>query len=541
VISDLPRSLRWIHRAGLLGMALLCAAPLVGAFLPVLSAPSEAAATAAEAASSARLWGLWGKTCGLAASTAFFASALGVPLGLLIASARPASARWMATFLSAPMLIPAHALAVAWIDILGPQGLLNDCARYVGMSPHTFPLYAPQGVVLVQTLAWYPIPMWAVWVGRRQIDPAVLDAARNLGSPLHAYRRIVLPLLAPAMTTGAIMVMLFSLIGFAVPSLLQVQVFTVEIYTSFNSLLDQRRAVLLSLPLVFTGAIGLWLAARLFQLALVEAHRMSQTHGQRRSTVRWRLSIVVAVTVLTTGFPGAALLLRSMPPSIFLGAASTALEELGTSLLLSIAGATLVLVVAFAVSLGPDRRSHLTLGCSAAAYLVSGPVFGVGLIQLWNHPGLPGFLYDHVSILILAVAGRYLVFGILGCRLAMRWVPRESIEAARNLGASPLRTLMKVILPPLRRPLFAVWACLALLVMGEVECIVLIAPPGWVPVSLRIFTLMHYGPAAMVSALALIQTLLTLVTLATTAYLLQPGGIYTPRKSRYHTGSETRP
>lgn len=529
-----------MHRAGLLGVALLCGAPLIAAYWPLLSSPAETIATAIDLLGSTRLWGLWGKTCGIAAGTAVLATALGAPLGLQLARARPNAARWMAAFLSAPLLAPPHALAAAWVDVLGTQGLLNQWTAYLGFAPHPFPLYTPAGLILVQALTWYPVPLWAVWNGRRHIDPAVLDAARNLGTPTLTFRRIVLPLLWPAIATGALMAFLFALLAFAVPSLLQVQVFTVEIYTSFNSLLDQRRAVLMAAPLAATGSLVLWAAARLFRRSVREAPHSLASDTVNRTCARARAGFAIVVIALTTGLPLGALLLRSLPPSTFLGAASTAAEELGTSLLLSGVGATLALLVASAIAAGPPGWRRRALGVSALAYLVSGPVFGVGLIQLWNHPGLPGFVYDHFSILILAVAGRYLMFGILGCRLAFHWVPRDTIEAARNLGASPVQVFAKVILPPLMRPLFAVWACLALLIMGEVECIVLVAPPGWAPVSLRIFTLMHYGPAAMVSALALVQALIALGTLGIAALLLQPTMFTRPAKVGIITATKTR-
>lgn len=78
---------------------------------------------------------------------------------------------------------------------------------------------------------------------------------------------------------------------------------------------------------------------------------------------------------------------------------------------------------------------------------------------------------------------------------------------------------------------------LFLLIMGELECIVLVAPPGWVPVSLRIFTLMHYGPTAMVSALALLQGLASLLVLWGLGALIKQNRVYTPGESRYHSYS----
>ncbi len=539
MIPDPPRCLRRAALAGLLLVALLCGAPLVAVIGSVALNADDVPSTFLEIAGSARVWGLWGKTLGIALATAVAATLVGGPLGLALASAPARESRWLATILSAPLLIPAHVLAVAWVDILGVQGLANSLLAAGNLPQHNFPLYAPAGVVLVQALAWYPVPMWAVMNARRQINSAILDAGRQLGSPRVVWRRVVLPLLWPSLVTGGLVVMLFSLLDFAAPSLLQVQVFTVEIFTSFNSLLDQSRALLLAIPLVITGGATLWIASRIYHARRGDALRERGDRPDSGPTNAWCRGLSLAVTALAVGLPLLALVIRSLPPSNFWATAKTATGELGTSLLISGIGATLALAIALTVSLGRTRWQRVALMASAAGYLATGPVLGVGLIQLWNHPGPMGMIYDHVFILILAVAGRYLVFGLLGCQLALLALPADCIEAARNLGASGRFLVVNMILSPLRRPLFAVWACLALLMMGEVECIVLVAPPGWVPVSLRIFTLMHYGPAAMVSALALIQTLAALGTLAIVARMLGSDVVYTPRKSRYHKDGAT--
>lgn len=539
MIFPRPSALWWLNHGALAGVLALCVAPLAAVFLPLLESPAESLATCADLLQSERLWGLWAKTVALAIATALASTALGAPLGYLLAGNDAAPLRWLAAVLTAPLLVPAHVLAVGWIDVLGQQGVINGIAKAAGLPPHPFPLYSAAGVILIQALTCYPLALWSVWYGARQIEPEVIDAARNLGTPGHTFWRIRLPLLYPALATAALMTFLFALLSFAVPSLLQVPVFTVEIYTSYNSLLDQQRAVLMAVPLALTGAATLWLAAGTFRRT--RRHAAKTAHTRQRTKFARALWAGTPIAAVTVGMPLAALFTRSMPPATFASTASSSLEELGASLLLAVTGATAALAVAVLITWGAPRTPRWPFWAAAMTFLASGPVFGVGLIQLWNRPGIPGYIYDHFPILILAVTGRYLIFALLGCQLARLWIATESIEAARALGASTWHTLTRIILPPLRRPLLAVWACLALLILGEVECIVLVAPPGWVPVSLRIFTLMHYGPAAMVSALALIQGALAVAALLIVRILAEPPGVYTHRKSRYHKAGDGRP
>jgi ABC-type Fe3+ transport system permease subunit len=249
--------------------------------------------------------------------------------------------------------------------------------------------------------------------------------------------------------------------------------------------------------------------------------------------------LVLSLAAATlAGLPLVALLLRSLPPHSLLAAWTTGWQEIATSLLVATFTATLLVAVALPLSRPGSRWSTVAGTLCAGAWLASGPVFGVGLIATWNHAGLPGWVYDHFPILVIATAGRLAVFAWLGASVVWAWWPREAVEAARNLGASPARVLGTVAWPLLRRPLFALWAVVAMLALGEVETLALVAPPGWVPVSLRIFTLMHYGPAALVSALALLQALAAGATIIAVGTLGQYGEFYTRSKSRYDVRGE---
>lgn len=523
---------RWLYGFALGCVYVLCAAPVAAMLLPLLLAPTETLSEIGALLGSGRLWGLWGRSCGLALATALFATLIGGPLGLLLDQPAFRHRAWLRLLLTVPLLLPPHVLAVAWVDLLGPQGLINSLNTCAGLPPHPFPLYSVAGVALVQALSLFPIPLWCLWNASRKLDPALPEAARNLGASPLARVRMLLPLFTSAILGGMLLVFVLALMSFSIPSLFQTPVFTVEIFTSFNSFLDQRQAALTALPLCLTGIAALALATRMYQpKANTNVARQNRAGHAGDKTPRGALLAIAFILFAAIGLPIVALAWRSFPLTSLLSAWQTGGQEIGTSLLLSLVSATLMLALAFPLAWGTRGHGRIILFPAALAWLVSGPVFGVGLIQLWNHPGPPGWLYDHFPILMLAAGGRNFLFAWLGCRLALAWLPRDTVEAARNLGADSRLTLAAVVLPALRRPLLAVWACLALLVMGEVECTVLVAPPGWVPVSLRIFTLMHYGPSATVSSLALVQAASTGALLLTVGFFAAPRSLHARKKA----------
>lgn len=509
-------------------LLLICLSPVAAALLPLLGAPWESTTEGFALLSTARLWGLWLKSVAIAVGTVVVATLWGAPLGLCLHRLGGTRPTLLPALLASPLFLPPHIMAVAWIDVLGPNGLVAAWGL-----PHPA-IYSSGGVVLVQALSWYPIPLVTVWLHLRQQDPRIEDAGRTLATGRAVFRRITLPLLYPALATGALIVFLFSLLSFSVPSLLQVSVYTVEIFSSFNSLLDQRQAVLLAFPLVATGLLLGGLLLRVPPTAAPTPLQAGRRPGRPPRAAR---GYAMTATAVVLGLPATALAYRVASPGALWRAWQTGAQEIGTSLLLGSLGATLLLALTLPLALGYRRPHPVWVTTLALAYLVSGPVLGVGLIACWNYTGLRGMVYDHFSILVIAVVARYTLFAWLGVQLIVRWLPPELPDAARCFGAGRYHVFFRVILPITRRPLIALWSGLFLLIMGELECIVLVAPPGWVPVSLRIFTLMHYGPTGLVSALALLQGVASLLLLWGVWVLFTRNRVYTPVESRYHNDS----
>src|SRR5262249_14367327 len=121
------------------------------------------------------------------------------------------------------------------------------------------------------------------------------------------------------------------------------------------------------------------------------------------------------------------------------------------SLALSTIGATLI--VALAVLLGYGRaRAHtrwrgLIDLAFIATFAVPSTVVGVGLIALWNRPGLPGELYKSMAIIVIAYLARFVPVAALILAASVRQVPISSEEAAEVAGASWPRAFARIVLP----------------------------------------------------------------------------------------------
>lgn len=110
----------------------------------------------------------------------------------------------------------------AWMVILRREGPVNALLVRSGLVAEPLSLLFNEGAVLVGLvhtfLPFMVLPLYAALEG---LDPRVLEAARDLGAgPFQRMRRVVLPLAAPGIAAGAILVFVPALGAFVTPDLL---------------------------------------------------------------------------------------------------------------------------------------------------------------------------------------------------------------------------------------------------------------------------------------------------------------------------------
>ena len=185
---------------------------------------------------------------------------------------------------------------------------------------------------------------------------------------------------------------------------------------------------------------------------------------------------------------------------------------------MSTLGATLV--VALAVWVGHAqarirRGPRLTLQVLLVLlFATPSTIVGIGLIGLWNRPGLAGALYGTDAMFLLAYLARLVPVAILILAASAQTVAVSQEEAAAVSGAGWIRTMRRIVLPQMRFGIAAAWVVAFVLAFGELGVSVLVAPPGEATLPIRIYTIIANTPASQVAALALLQTLVIFAPVA---------------------------
>ena len=142
--------------------------------------------------------------------------AIGIPFGFLTTRVQLPGASWLRTLGTLPLILPTFVGAEAWLLLLGRNGALTNLLGQAGVAIPS--IYGWQGVALVFTLQFFPFVFLMVSAAINSIDGSLEEAARNLGAgSWRVFSTVTLPVVAPAVASGGLMVFFMSIENFGVP------------------------------------------------------------------------------------------------------------------------------------------------------------------------------------------------------------------------------------------------------------------------------------------------------------------------------------
>jgi putative spermidine/putrescine transport system permease protein len=163
-----------------------------------------------------------GLTFRTAAVVTMMTLVLGYPLAYVLATIRPRLARILIVIVILPFLTSIIVRTYAWMVLLGTNGVVNQYLQALGVTRTPLRLlYNEAGVIMGMTYVLLPFMILTLASVMRGIDPALVRAAHSLGaSRWQAFRRVFLPLSAPGIAGGTLLVFILSLGFFITPALM---------------------------------------------------------------------------------------------------------------------------------------------------------------------------------------------------------------------------------------------------------------------------------------------------------------------------------
>ena len=171
-------------------------------------------------------------------------------------------------FIVAPFFVTYLVRTLAWLNILADQGPVVGFLRGVHvLGADEGLLYSTFAVISGITYNFFPFMALPLYVSLEQIDPRLLEAAKDLyASPRQAFMRVTLPLSAPGIVAGTLLTFIPAAGDFINAELLgtpKQQMIGNVIQAKFLESLDYPTAASLSFVLMAFILVGLFVYAKL--------------------------------------------------------------------------------------------------------------------------------------------------------------------------------------------------------------------------------------------------------------------------------------
>jgi ABC-type spermidine/putrescine transport system permease subunit I len=137
--------------------------------------------------------------------------AIGYPVAYFVARFAGKRKGLMLVLLIAPFWISYMMRMLAWVDLLQTNGYVNSTLTFLHLTSHPINWLSGQPVTVVLGLVYGYIPylILVLYAGLDRIDPALLEAGRDLGlNRVRTFIRVTLPLSRQPIMTGMLITVL---------------------------------------------------------------------------------------------------------------------------------------------------------------------------------------------------------------------------------------------------------------------------------------------------------------------------------------------
>ncbi|MEZ5861153.1 MAG: iron ABC transporter permease [Geminicoccaceae bacterium] len=443
---------------------------------------------------------------------------------------------WMRSLIRAAVVLifvsPPFIGSYSWIILLGRNGIVTTTLAEWGIPLPS--IYGAQGIIFVFTLHYFPFVFLLVSSGLKSIDQSIEDAARNLGSSeLATFKNVIAPLLAPSISTAALLVFIACFTDLGTPIILgeRFRVLPVLIYGEFVNDFGGRPVLASTLSVLLlvitTSALLLqrWYASRnAYGTAAVRPLTLQEQPLGKRLLAALFVYVLVGMALLPLANIVVSSFLKANGPVLLaeftLDNYRRILGTIGRPLWNTIfftTTATLLCAV-FGTMIGyvivrrPGRVSSFLDTIIMFSFAVPGIVLGVGLVVTYHHP--PFSMTGTALILILAYFIRRLPFSVRSSVGMLQQLSRDTEEASVNLGAGPALTFVKITVPLLSVAILSGVLLTWSNTIRELSATLILQSGRTVTISIEIFNEVVNGNFGVASALGTVLILLTFLPLS---------------------------
>jgi len=442
-----------------------------------------------------------------------------------------------------PFFLSPFVGAIAWHNLAAPKtGLLNALARDTfGIQGHLLNVDNIYGIIWVTGIFFAPLVYLFVVGSLRRMDPSLEDSARTTGAGLlRTTLTVTLPLVAPGILSGAIIVFVTSAGEFGVPfklgapygvETLTTQIFTKAVGDDANYYLGSAMSMALgAITAFFIFVQQRYIAPRSFTTVTGKGFRPNVLDLGRWKwlALGYNLTYILVAVVLPIFclvvvslhpvwegeiIPGD-LTLRNYQKTLAFWRSDSiqaATNGISNSFILAFAGASIAMVLSLVVSYMIHRTKGF--GSRMLDLLCVVPIGFPGIVLamgvLVTYIKTP--IYATLWILLLGYITRFFPYGQRNISSVMLAISEELDQSSRMAGASWMTTLRRITIPLLKPGIFAGWLLLFIIFLRELSISIILYTSGTETLSVGVYYLANFENESLTSALSVAQTVVLLI------------------------------
>ena len=430
-----------------------------------------------------------------------------------------------------PVVSPPFVLSLSMIMLFGKAGIIT---RYL-LKIYDNSVYGYWGIVIVQTLTFFPVCYMMLKGLLKNIDPSLEEAARDMGaSRFKVFSSVTLPLILPGLGNAFLVTFIESIADFANPMIIggSYDTLATTIYLQITGAYDKEGAAAMAVVLL-TITLLMYLVQK-YVLEAKTAATLTGKASRARMLIEDR-SVTIPLTVLCSMI---ALFVIMMYICVPFGALFNTwgydftlttrwfvrvfekykgFKAFRDSFLLSMASAPITALLSMIISYLVVKRKFKAKGfiefVSMLAMAVPGTVLGIGYIRGFvNGVFGTGFLsgiYGSAAILIIVFVVRSLPTGTRSGISALRQIDKSIEESAYDMGADSFRVFMTVTLPLIKDSFLSGLVTAFVRSITAISAIILLVTPQFLLITVQINEFAEKGSYGIACAFATILIVIT--------------------------------
>ena len=430
-----------------------------------------------------------------------------------------------------PVVSPPFVLSLSMIMLFGKAGIIT---RFL-LGIYDNSVYGFWGIVIVQTLTFFPVCYMMLKGLLKNIDPSLEEAARDMGaSRWKVFTSVTLPLMLPGLGNAFLVTFIESIADFANPMIIggSYDTLATTIYLQITGAYDKQGAAAMAVVL-----LCITLLMFVVQKYVLEAKSTATLSGKASrarmlitdASVRIPLTVIccalaIFVVVMYLCVPFGALFKTwgydfSLTTKWFEQVFTKyhGFQAFRDSFLLSLIAAPITAILSMIISYLVVKRNFRTKGfieaVSMLAMAVPGTVLGVGYIRGFSggifHTGVLQGIYGSAAILIIVFIVRSLPTGTRSGISALRQIDKSIEESAYDMGADSFTVFRTVTLPLIKDSFFSGLVTAFVRSITAISAIILLVTPQFFLITVQINEFAEKGNYGIACAFATILIVIT--------------------------------